>query len=73
MTIQFQCISETSSGYKLFVAHYKSARILNKKLGQYKDSDKLYTFKEGEEAVFHIQKEDLEFAKKAMAKYKCLF
>lgn len=73
MTVEFQSISKTNSGYKIFCTNFKAARALNKKLQQYKNEGKLYTFKEGEEAIFYIQENDYNFAVKALAKYKCLY
>jgi hypothetical protein len=72
--VEFQNIVKTTSGYKVFVEHFRAARKINKKVMQYKKDDgKLYTFQEGEEAIFTVPQELYKFCLKTMKSHNCLY
>ena len=57
--------------FKAFVQDYRACNNINKRLRQYKDGKALYTFTEGEEAVFFFTINDLRFVDATLATFGC--
>lgn len=64
-------VSKGTNSFKAFVSDYRACNNINKRLRQYKDGDKLYTFIEGEEGVFFFTINDLRFVDATLAAFGC--